>query len=178
MNCLPFPKYVSYSRTAYFSRLQNPGNLQAWNLTRQILFFWQRHWFFIGKDLPQDSNILVQIAWPRSWRSGWVVRLTSVSIYDKRLVGPSICPVYTRCCFTMTNMIQARSHFNWARAIIINNRLDDIDDLKWLEPDGGTCGEDWTPNPWTLTPKPQTLHPKPYGRLRAQPPPPVWLIMM
>ena len=31
--------------------------------------------------------------------------------YDKYSVGPSIRPIYTRCCFEMTNMIQACSNF-------------------------------------------------------------------
>ena len=33
-----------------------------------------------------------------------------VSVYDKRSVGPSIRPVCTRCCLTMTDMIQVCSN--------------------------------------------------------------------
>ena len=35
----------------------------------------------------------------------------ALSIYDKNSVGPSIRPICTRCCFTMTDMIQVCSNF-------------------------------------------------------------------
>ena len=37
--------------------------------------------------------------------------LIAASICDKYSVGPSIRPTCTRCCFTMTNIIQACSNF-------------------------------------------------------------------
>jgi len=40
------------------------------------------------------------------------VDLIAASIHDKYSVGPSIRPIYTRCCFTMTNMIQVCGIFH------------------------------------------------------------------
>ena len=37
--------------------------------------------------------------------------LIAASIDSKYSVGPSIRPIYTGCCFTMTNKIQAWSNF-------------------------------------------------------------------
>ena len=53
--------------------------------------------------------------------------LTAVSIYDKYSIGPSMRSMCTRCCFTMTNMMQVWSNFRWARVFIINTRPDEID---------------------------------------------------
>ena len=39
--------------------------------------------------------------------------LIAASIYDKYLVGPSIRPICTRYCFTMTNVIQVCSRFSF-----------------------------------------------------------------
>ena len=38
--------------------------------------------------------------------------LIAASSYDKCSVGPSIRPICTRCCFTMTNMIQVCGNFH------------------------------------------------------------------
>ena len=37
------------------------------------------------------------------------------SIYHEYSIGPSIQSIFTRCCFTMTNMIQVYSNFHWAQ---------------------------------------------------------------
>ena len=50
----------------------------------------------------------------------------AASIYNIHSVGPSVRPVCTRCCFRMTNMIQACSKFRWARIFISNTRPDEI----------------------------------------------------
>jgi len=47
----------------------------------------------------------------------------AVSIYS---VGPSIRPICTRCCFTITNIIQARDNFHRARVFIITTRPGEI----------------------------------------------------
>ena len=52
--------------------------------------------------------------------------LIAASIHDKYSVSPSIRPVYTRCCFTMTNMIQVCSIFYWARIFIMYTRPNEI----------------------------------------------------
>ena len=55
--------------------------------------------------------------------------LTTASIYDRYSVGPSIEPVCTRCCFTMSKMIQVCSNFHRARAFVMM-----IVEMKLLEP--------------------------------------------
>ena len=50
--------------------------------------------------------------------------LIAASIYDQHSVGPSILSICTRCCFTMTDMIQANVY--WAQVFITNTRLDAI----------------------------------------------------
>ena len=52
--------------------------------------------------------------------------LIPVGIYDKYSVGPSIQPICTRWCFSMTNMIQVCGNFLWALVLIINTRSDEI----------------------------------------------------
>ena len=44
----------------------------------------------------------------------------------KCTVGPSIRPICTSCCFTMTIMIQVGSNFRLTRVFIINTRADEI----------------------------------------------------
>ena len=43
--------------------------------------------------------------------SRFATNLTPVSIYDKYSAGPSIRPICTRCCLTMTDVIQACGNF-------------------------------------------------------------------
>jgi len=52
--------------------------------------------------------------------------LIAASIYHKYSVGPSIRPICTRFCFTMTNMIQVCSNFRCDRVFIINTRPDEM----------------------------------------------------
>ena len=49
--------------------------------------------------------------WLVGWRGVARADLIAASVYDKYSVGPSIRPVCTKCCFTMTNMIQVCSNF-------------------------------------------------------------------
>jgi len=51
--------------------------------------------------------------------------LIAVSVYDKHSVGPSIRTICTRCCFTMTDMIQVCSSFHEAPAFMILTRPDE-----------------------------------------------------
>jgi len=61
------------------------------------------------------------------WRSPAASRdLLAASIYDKCSVGPSVRPIWTRYCFTMTNMIKVCSNCRCARVFIINTRPDKI----------------------------------------------------
>ena len=48
--------------------------------------------------------------------------LIAASVYDEYPGGPSIRPICTRCCFTMTSMIQVCSNFHDARVFILNAR--------------------------------------------------------
>ena len=50
----------------------------------------------------------------------------AASIYNKYSVGPSIRPICTRCCFTMTDVIQVSSNFHSALLFFINTRPDEI----------------------------------------------------
>ena len=52
--------------------------------------------------------------------------LITACIYDKYLVGPSIRPICTRCCFTMTDMIQVCSNFDRVGGCIAHTRPDEI----------------------------------------------------
>ena len=52
--------------------------------------------------------------------------LIAASIYDEYSTGPSIRPICTRCCLTMTNVIQVCSNFHSARVFIANTRPDEI----------------------------------------------------
>ena len=52
--------------------------------------------------------------------------LIASGIYDEYSVGPSIRPICTRCCLTMTHMIQVCSNFHSARVLIIKTRPDEI----------------------------------------------------
>ena len=52
--------------------------------------------------------------------------------FNRGSVSPSIRPISTRCCLTMTYVIQVCSNFRWARVFIINTRRNEI----------GRC---WTP---------------------------------
>ena len=55
------------------------------------------------------------------------------SIYDKYSVGPSSRPICTKCCFTMTNIIQVCSNFHRTRVSIINTLPDEIATRTSLE---------------------------------------------
>ena len=50
----------------------------------------------------------------------------AASIFDEYSVSPSTRPVFTRCCFTLANIIQVCSNFHEARAFITNTRPDEI----------------------------------------------------
>ena len=50
----------------------------------------------------------------------------SERIHQNYSVGPSIPPIYTRCCFTTTDMGQLCSNFRGGRAFNTNTRPDDI----------------------------------------------------
>jgi len=50
----------------------------------------------------------------------------AASIYDKYSVGISFEPICSRCCFTVTHMIQVCSDFQQAQASIIHARPDQI----------------------------------------------------
>ena len=52
--------------------------------------------------------------------------LTAANICDEHSVGPSIRPLCTKCCFTMTNTIQVCSNFDRAGVFIINIHPDEI----------------------------------------------------
>ena len=54
------------------------------------------------------------------------LNVIAVSIYDRYSVGPSIRPTCTKCCPTITNMIQVCSGFHRAGEFIINTRPDEI----------------------------------------------------
>ena len=47
-------------------------------------------------------------------------------IHDAYSVGPSIRQMCTRCCFTMTNMIQMGSNFDQAPIFIAHTRMNEI----------------------------------------------------
>ena len=49
---------------------------------------------------------------------------------DRCSVGPSIRPICTRCCFTMTDMVQVCSNGHWARVFNTNIRADEIDGIS------------------------------------------------
>ena len=74
----------------------------------------------------------------RGWRKGvWEVfwcNLIAASIYDKYSVGPSILPIGTRCCFTMTNLIQMCSNFHRDRVSIMDTRPDDRQPHRAIRP--------------------------------------------
>ena len=50
----------------------------------------------------------------------------AVSIYAKHSISPCTQPICTRCCSTMTSMIQVCRNFQRARACIINTHPDKI----------------------------------------------------
>ena len=52
--------------------------------------------------------------------------LIAAIIYDIYSVGPSMQPICTRRCFTISNMIQVCSNFHWTRVFILHTRLDEI----------------------------------------------------
>ena len=62
----------------------------------------------------------------------------AASISDTYSIGPSIRLIYTRCFFTMTNMIQVCSNVHWAWVCIIDTRPDEI-----LPDSGATRGPSW-----------------------------------
>ena len=64
--------------------------------------------------------------------------LIAGSIYDEYSVGPSIQPVCTTYCFTMTNMIQVCSNFHEARVFVLNSRRDEIGGTTRLGAGGGS----------------------------------------
>ena len=47
-----------------------------------------------------------------AWHQAREAEEAQVIAADKYSVGPSILPICTRCCFTMTNMIQVCSNFH------------------------------------------------------------------
>ena len=55
------------------------------------------------------------------------------SIYDRYSVGPSVRSICTRCCFTITDMIQVCSKFRRAPAFITNIRLEEISSHRVLK---------------------------------------------
>ena len=57
-------------------------------------------------DTPPLTKVDMGV-WSRPSRNS-----IAASIYDKYWAGPSIRPICTRCCFTMTRMIQACSNFH------------------------------------------------------------------
>ena len=58
--------------------------------------------------------------------------LIAASVYDEYPGGPSIRPIFTRCCFTMTSMIQVCSNFHDARVFILNTRRMNSNWHLWL----------------------------------------------
>ena len=52
--------------------------------------------------------------------------LTAASTHGIYSVDPSIRPICTRCCFTMTHMIQVCGNFHCARVFITDTRPDEI----------------------------------------------------
>jgi len=69
---------------------------------------------------------------PRLWR-GTVTDpfhvFISASVHDNYSIGPSFAPVCTRCCLSMTNIIQVCSYFHWARVFIICTRPVEL--IRW-----------------------------------------------
>ena len=61
------------------------------------------------------------------------------SIYDQNSVGPSIRPIGTRFCFTMTHMIQVCSNFYQVRAFIIHSGPDEISAMSQPTPASSVC---------------------------------------
>ena len=57
---------------------------------------------------------------------GFASDLIAASTYDKYSVDLSIRPICTRCCLTMTDMIQVCSNFHCARVFIAKIRLNKI----------------------------------------------------
>ena len=81
---------------------------------------------------------------PQPWMQ--VGNLIAASIYDKYSVGPSIRPICTRCCFTITNMIQVCSNFHWSRVFPSiyqkhSSRCDLDADGRDLNPNSPSPGE-------------------------------------
>ena len=52
--------------------------------------------------------------------------LIAAGNYARYPAGPSIRPICTRCCLTMTYVIQACGNSLWARVFVINTRPDEI----------------------------------------------------
>ena len=52
--------------------------------------------------------------------------LSAAGISNGHSVGPSIRPICTRCCFTMTGMIKVCSNFRCARVSVKNTRSGEI----------------------------------------------------
>ena len=65
---------------------------------------------------------------PQTPTQAAAANLTPANIYHRYSVGPSIRPMCTRCCLTMTHMTQVCSNFRSARVFIIDARPDEI----WL----------------------------------------------
>ena len=63
--------------------------------------------------------------------------LIAASIYDKYSKSASILPNCTRCCLTMTTMIQVCSHFRGAGVFIMNTRPDETEPPQNRSPHGG-----------------------------------------
>ena len=83
-------------------------------------------------DMIQNSlgTSIRPYRWPTvgssTYRPGCACRgggcaLIAASSYHKDSVGPSIRPICTRCCLTMTNMIQVCSKFRSSRVFIIQH---------------------------------------------------------
>ena len=53
--------------------------------------------------------------------------LTAASIDDEYTVDPSIRPICTKYCLSMTNIIQVCSNFHWSRVCITRTRPDEIE---------------------------------------------------
>ena len=119
----------------------------------------------------------VGVPWPRHVRAP--LRAIQSSTYGKYSVGPSIRPIRTRCCFTMTTMIQVCSNFHRT----LTRFVFDVGNES-VYPGLGTSGHPYYPfalfnttlapsdplvrtlhpTPYTLHPTPDTRHPTPDTR--------------
>ena len=57
---------------------------------------------------------------------GWRSHLIAANFYDRLSVGSSILSICTRCCFTMTILIQVYSNLHKTRVFIMNTDPDEV----------------------------------------------------